>query len=111
MSYLPQSTALVLIDVQKGLDDPSWGPINNPQAEENIARLLKAWRATSRPVFIYTSPLTPSGLTVAGRPCRQRDKRDRYARGGRAHHPERREQRVYRNRFGSSSPASESPDP
>ena len=51
MNYLPQSTALVLIDVQKGFDDPSWGPRNNSQAEENMARLLKAWRATSRPVF------------------------------------------------------------
>ncbi|HJU68987.1 MAG TPA: cysteine hydrolase family protein [Gemmatimonadaceae bacterium] len=45
------STALLLIDVQQGLDDPRWGTRNNPHAEQRIADLLAAWRASGRPVI------------------------------------------------------------
>jgi nicotinamidase-related amidase len=48
---LDHKTVLIVIDVQKGFDDPRMGPRNNPQAEKNIARLLEAWRATRRPVI------------------------------------------------------------
>lgn len=48
---LPKDAALIIIDVQKGFDDPSWGRRNNPQAESNIARLLETWRKTGRPLF------------------------------------------------------------
>jgi nicotinamidase-related amidase len=41
---LPEGTALIVIDVQKGLDEPYWGTRNNPEAEQNMARLLAAWR-------------------------------------------------------------------
>jgi nicotinamidase-related amidase len=43
--------ALLVIDVQKGLADPSLGQRNNPQAESNMAALLAAWRELSMPVI------------------------------------------------------------
>ena len=44
-------TALLVIDVQKGLDDPTLGSRNNPQAESNIASLLCAWRKHRLPII------------------------------------------------------------
>ena len=44
-------TALLVIDVQKGLDDPSLGRRNNPDAEANMARLIAAWREGQRPLI------------------------------------------------------------
>jgi len=46
--------ALLVIDLQRAIDDPSWakdGPRNNPEAEANIARLLASWRKAGRPIF------------------------------------------------------------
>jgi nicotinamidase-related amidase len=48
---MDQNTALIIIDVQNGFDDASWGRRNNPGAEAAIARLLGAWREAKRPVF------------------------------------------------------------
>jgi nicotinamidase-related amidase len=43
--------ALLIIDVQNAIDDPSWGSDrNNRGAEENIARLLAHWRGRAWPV-------------------------------------------------------------
>jgi len=43
--------ALLIIDVQRAIDDPSWGDDrNNPDAEGNIARLLARWRGRGWPV-------------------------------------------------------------
>ena len=44
-----EATALLLIDVQKGVDDTSYyggptGRVNNPEAKDNIRRILTAWR-------------------------------------------------------------------
>ncbi len=46
-----QQATLILIDVQKGLDDPWFGKRNNPDAEQNIVRLLTQWRAKLRPII------------------------------------------------------------
>ena len=45
-----KNTALILIDVQKGFDDPSWGRRNNPDAEQKMSTLLAEWRKHERPV-------------------------------------------------------------
>jgi len=66
MVDLPTDAALIIVDVQKGFDDPRWGRRNNPQAESNIQRLLEAWRKSRMPVFyiqhcskVSGSPLRP----------------------------------------------------
>lgn len=58
-----QAPALIVIDVQKAIDDPSWGQRNNLEAEANIARLLDAWRAGARPVFHIKHNSTEPGST------------------------------------------------
>jgi len=55
--------ALVVIDVQKAIDDPSWGVRNNPDAEAKIAALLAAWRAAGRPIFHVRHDSVEAGST------------------------------------------------
>ena len=47
----PQDAALIVIDLQKAIDHPSWGQRNNPEAESHVAALLHAWRASRRPIY------------------------------------------------------------
>ena len=58
---------LIIVDVQKGFDDSRWGHRNNVHAEENMRKLLEAWRRTDRPIFhirhrsrFKDSPLNPA---------------------------------------------------
>ncbi|MGD0424043.1 MAG: cysteine hydrolase family protein [Candidatus Bathyarchaeia archaeon] len=75
MIHLPQNTALIIVDVQKSMDDPRLGKRNNQNAEANIAKLLEVWRAASRPIFhiqhssrFKDSPFAPgsSGHPIKG---------------------------------------------
>jgi nicotinamidase-related amidase len=50
MSTMTLPTALIIIDMQNGMQSPTLPPRNNPTAEDNIARLLAAWREANRPV-------------------------------------------------------------
>jgi nicotinamidase-related amidase len=42
---------LILVDLQKGFDEPYWGERNNARLEDNVAALLAAWRKQGRPVI------------------------------------------------------------
>ena len=66
---LHQNTALLIIDVQQGFNDARWGERNNPEAEQNIAWLLQAWRALGMPVIhIQHDSRAPDGAFVPGTP-------------------------------------------
>jgi len=49
-AFVPASTGLVPIDVQRGFDDDRWGDRNNPDAERHVAELLEGFRAAGLPV-------------------------------------------------------------
>jgi nicotinamidase-related amidase len=69
MSYDLDRTALVVVDVQQGMEDPWWGPRNNPECEANIARLIAAWREAGRPVvFVRHDSVNPDSPLRPGQP-------------------------------------------
>lgn len=47
----PERTVLILIDVQEGFNEPTWGVRNNPFFEKNTSRLLDFWREQNKPVI------------------------------------------------------------
>jgi len=64
-----RNTALLVVDMQIGFDDPKWGPRNNPAAEANVAQLIEAWRAATMPVIhVHHDSLDPEGLLRRGAP-------------------------------------------
>jgi nicotinamidase-related amidase/chorismate mutase len=44
------TTALLIVDVQRAIDHPSWGRRNNPGAETNMRRMLEHWREQQWPI-------------------------------------------------------------
>jgi nicotinamidase-related amidase len=58
MNLKNKNTALIVIDVQEGVDHPTDGGLNNSGAEENILKLLDRWQEDDLPYFVvqYHSP-------------------------------------------------------
>ncbi|WP_225755519.1 cysteine hydrolase family protein [Actinotalea sp. Marseille-Q4924] len=61
--------ALVVVDVQRGFADPSWGRRDNPACEANVERLVRAWREAGRPVVaVRHDSVSPDSPLRPGQP-------------------------------------------
>ncbi len=65
----PPRPALVVVDVQRAFDDPSWGRRDNPACERNIGALIEAWRDRALPlVFVRHDSREPGSTLAPGTP-------------------------------------------
>jgi nicotinamidase-related amidase len=64
--------ALIIIDMQKAIDDASWakhGPRNNVGAEDAALALIEAWRASGQPVYhVRHDSVEPESTYRPGQP-------------------------------------------
>src|SRR4051794_6210163 len=59
--------ALIVVDVQRGFEDPSWGPASNPDFEANLTQLLALWRERDWPVvYVRHDSTTPGSPFTPG---------------------------------------------
>ncbi len=66
---LPPDAVLIVIDIQKAIDHPSWGQRNNLDAEKNVAALLQGWRTSGRPIYhIRHDSMEPASPYRPGQP-------------------------------------------
>ena len=66
---LDPNTALIPIDVQQAFDHAPWPKRNNPAMEANGQRLLRAWRASGRPlVHVKHDSIAPGSTLAATHP-------------------------------------------
>lgn len=69
MAPLDANTALLIIDMQQGMNRPDLGRRNNPDAEQHMQSLLVAWRKAQRPiVHIRHISRTPGSVFWPGQP-------------------------------------------
>ena len=69
LEALDPNPALLVIDMQKGFDDPAWGPRNNPAAEANVAALIEMWRWAGAPIIhVHHDSPAPGGRMRRGSP-------------------------------------------
>ena len=62
---IADDAALIVIDVQRGFDDPGWGPRDNTDAEANIGRLVAAWTDADRPIVLVRHDSEEEGSPLA----------------------------------------------
>lgn len=65
MLVLPDTAALIPIDVQCGFDFPPWGRRGNPALEHHGRALLAAWRAAQRPLIHVRHDSVMPGSSLA----------------------------------------------
>ena len=65
MRRVTGAPALVVVDVQKGFDEPTWGTRSNPDCERNISALLGRWREADRPVVLVRHDSVQAGSPLA----------------------------------------------
>ena len=66
---LSSAPVLLLIDLQRAVEDPRWGPRNNPEAEPTASCLLAAWRARRLPlVHVRHDSTDPRSTYRPGQP-------------------------------------------
>lgn len=66
---MTEQVALIIIDMQNAMRSETLPPRNNLEAEDNIARLLGAWRSAGNPlVFVRHISRSPSSLFAPGQP-------------------------------------------
>ena len=69
METLATNAALVIIDMQQGMNHPKLGRRNNPEAELHMQQLLGAWRQSQRPVVhVRHMSRTPGSVFWPGQP-------------------------------------------
>lgn len=69
MPPLASNAALLIIDMQQGMNQPKLGRRNNPSAEAQIQHLLQAWRQSNRPVVhIRHISRSPGSVFWPGQP-------------------------------------------
>ena len=66
---LTDDTALIPIDLQQGFDLPPWPRRNNSALDGNGLRLLRAWRASGRPlIHVRHDSVQPGSVLRPGHP-------------------------------------------
>lgn len=72
MPAISVAVALIIIDMQQGINAPRLGPRNNPTAECQIERLLAAWRRAQAPVIhVRHISRSPESVFWPGQPGAQ----------------------------------------
>jgi nicotinamidase-related amidase len=69
-TFMPtRRRALIIIDMQRGINNARLGRRNNPGAEDNIASLLGAWRDSGQPiVHVRHISRSPDSIFWPGQP-------------------------------------------
>jgi len=69
LNEIDLNTALLVVDMQLGFDDASWGARNNAAMEAKVAALIRAWRVSRAPVFhVHHVSASRSGRFRMGEP-------------------------------------------